>query len=112
MRAPEHACIGQPHAKEIAMIATVPNLVVDLLAHATGDFTEREMDKIAEPLLQKLQADGHITKHCYVEWQGVYEHGLVPVFWFDQDFDSAADAIHQPAHCLNVNADGSIDVFA
>lgn len=67
----------------------------------------KPVDTYAQELLQELTNQGIISapELAFVEWQGVYEHTLVPIIWFD-------DIQDETPHCLNIYADGQIEVFA
>lgn len=87
-------------------------LVASLIALAKKpSSTTRDCDEAAKPLIQQLLEKGVISSDfAHVEWSGAIEHDVLAVFWFDSE-----KAIFDPtmqSHCLNVNADGSIDVCA
>jgi hypothetical protein len=54
-------------------------------------------------LIAELETLGHLPANSgwYVEWDGVYEFGLIPVFFGDCG-----------QHCLNVYPNGDVVVFA
>lgn len=72
--------------------------------------TTKEADLLGAPLIRQLHADGHIpTEWAHIEWAGVHEHGVVPVFFCSSE-EALFDMAKEPG-CLNVNADGSVTVF-
>lgn len=85
-----------PNAQLATMVA---DLVKFYNEHAS--LRTSQHDAAAKPILEALVKLGEIPNpdDCFVEWQGVYEFGIVPVFYGMGD------------RCLNVNADGSIDQF-
>jgi hypothetical protein len=75
--------------------------VAKIVAHAASKTTmSSKDDAVARPLAEMLREDGIINSDAYhLEWQGAWEHGVACFFWGD-------------GHCLNVCADGEVEVFA
>lgn len=62
------------------------------------DMTEAAADKMAEPLLELLRESHSIDESAFVEWQGVYEFGFVPICYDDGD------------HWIHATPDGKAEV--
>lgn len=68
-----------------------------------SNMSDLQADDLAQPLLKELKRQKIITEIAHIEWSGVREFELIPIFWFD---------LHDQQHCLNLYADGSYQVFA
>jgi hypothetical protein len=66
--------------------------------------TTAALDALGEPLVAQLIEEGVITAESHIEWAGYFEHDVVAIFWC-QSVDE------DRSNCLNVNMDGSIDLF-
>lgn len=68
-----------------------------------GKPTDAELDIAFQPIIDEMAKVGALpdNDHAFVELQGVYEFGLVPVIYCSPDKELY----------FNVNPDGSIDQF-
>jgi hypothetical protein len=76
--------------------------VAKIVAHANSkDHMKAEDDAVARPLFLLLKEHRIIPSDVdgFLEWQGAWEFGLAAYF-YGKDYD-----------CLNVNADGSVDLM-
>lgn len=78
-------------------IATLANALI--IRVQALRLTDCAADKEAQPLIERLVADGHLpSDDCFIEWAGVHEHGVLPIFWGD-------------GQITQVTSDGEVEQF-
>lgn len=87
---------------EIAVMAAHVVAQYKVMTLANDEVTTEELDTMARPLLDALTEQLGLQA-SHVEWQGVYEFELVPIFDYHE--------VTGKHFAYNVNLDGSINSF-